>query len=62
MLSVAQEKRLNRLFLSGDIGGGAWSTVASLLRLGMIEERNRRLVVTKKGIDYCRGRGTDMPL
>lgn len=49
-LSKAQEQRLDRKYLCGDISGGPWSTVASLIKLGYLTADCQ---LTEKGAHYC---------
>ena len=54
-LSEQQESRLLRLYLCGDPFGGRWSTMAALIRMGLVREdaERRTLVVTDAGKAYC---------
>lgn len=62
-LSAAQERRLNRLHLTGDISGGPWSTVESLLNLDYLTMVvGGKIRMTEKGAHYCHHHGCEMPV
>jgi len=50
-LSTAQAKRLLKLYLTGECGGGPWSTMQALAMKGMVE-LGSRITVTEKGIAW----------
>lgn len=53
-LPKAQEAILLRYHTTGDFGKHTWASVKGLLDAGMIEETpNRKLVITRKGREYC---------
>ena len=52
-LSPQQEKCLLHKHLCGDFPACRWPTIASLMKLGMVAEDGKRLVVTEKGKAYC---------
>lgn len=58
-LTKAQEGQLNRIFLSGEFGKGSFSTIQELINKGALDAKGK---ITQAGKDYCRQRGTDMPL
>lgn len=63
ILSPAQERRLLRRHTTGDFGGGAWSTIQSLVDRGMIVLHPRGFVyVTRRGEAYCNAYHASMPL
>lgn len=52
-LSPQQEKCLLRKHLCGEFPACRWPTIASLIKLGMLVEEGKRLIVTEKGKEYC---------
>ena len=63
-LSAAQERRLNRKYCTGDFGGGSYSTIVSLIRLGYVrsEDGGKRLVLTESAQHYLSHYGSQMPI
>lgn len=52
-LSDSQAKRLLSKHAYGHFGHGAWSTVQSLINLGMVKANGKDLALTQTGIDWC---------
>ena len=52
-LSPQQEKCLLRKHLCGEFPACRWSTIARLIKLGMLAEEGKHLVVTERGKAYC---------
>ena len=52
-LSPQQEKCLLRKHLCGEFPACRWATIARLIKLGMLAEEGKRLVVTERGREYC---------
>jgi hypothetical protein len=51
-LTKAQGQRLLKLHLTGEMGGGAWSTMKALGDKGMVN-LGQKITVTPKGINWC---------
>jgi hypothetical protein len=52
-LSPQQEKCLLRKHLCGEFPACRWATVESLIKLGMLAEDGKHLIVTDNGKEYC---------
>lgn len=61
-LTQPQERRLNRLYMVGDLGAGRWETVKNLLARALIVERAGRIVLTPAGRLYCETFGPQLPV
>lgn len=61
-LSESQERRLNRFHCCGDFGGGKFSTVKSLISKGYIQQDDKQVSITEKGVHYIYHHGPTMPV
>jgi hypothetical protein len=52
-MTSEQKRVLLHKQLTGEFPGQKFSTIESLLRLEMIEEQGKQIVVTAKGKEYC---------
>jgi len=51
-LSTPQARRLLKFYLTGDPGGGAWSTMQILAKKGMVT-LDKRVTITSAGRAWC---------